>query len=82
MTNIEEEQFNKLDFFISKLPEKQQYVLKLRYGLDDNNKKTLDSIAKTLNCHREKIRNIIAKAERRLRYYYTKQLINTYEKTI
>jgi hypothetical protein len=40
--------------------------------IDDNKKMTLDSIAAILNCHRERVRNIIGKAERRLRYYYFK----------
>jgi RNA polymerase sigma factor (sigma-70 family) len=72
MTDIEEERFEELDFFINKLPQEHQYVLRLRYGLDDNKKMTLDSIAAILNCHRERVRNIIGKAERRLRYYYFK----------
>ena len=49
------------------LTEREQQVLRLRYGLDDNQPRTLEEVGKHLNVTRERIRQIEAKALRKLK---------------
>ena len=48
------------------LNDREEYVIKSRYGLDDNNDRTLEEIGKELVVTRERIRQIQAKSERLL----------------
>ena len=48
------------------LNDREEYVIKSRYGLDDNNDLTLEEIGKELVVTRERIRQIQAKSERLL----------------
>jgi RNA polymerase primary sigma factor len=50
------------------LTEKEQRVITMRFGLDDGRASTLDEIGKQLNLTRERIRQIEAKALRKLRH--------------
>ena len=50
------------------LTEREQKVLRLRFGLDDGEAKTLEEVGKTFNVTRERIRQIEAKALRKLRH--------------
>lgn len=43
-------------------------VLRLRYGLDDNHPRTLEEVGRVFNVTRERIRQIEAKAIRKLRH--------------
>jgi RNA polymerase primary sigma factor len=43
-------------------------VLKLRFGLDDGQPRTLEEVGKVFNVTRERIRQIEAKALRKLRH--------------
>ncbi len=52
---------------LSDLTEREQQVLRLRYGLDDNHSRTLEEVGKQLNVTRERIRQIEAKALRKLK---------------
>ena len=52
---------------IDKLKE-QQKVLKLRFGLDDGRSRTLEEVGKEFDVTRERIRQIEAKALRKLRH--------------
>ena len=48
--------------------EKEQKVLRLRFGLDDGRARTLEEVGKEFNVTRERIRQIEAKALRKLRH--------------
>lgn len=50
------------------LTEREQRVLKLRFGLDDGRARTLEEVGKEFNVTRERIRQIEAKALRKLRH--------------
>ncbi|HCI73794.1 MAG TPA: RNA polymerase sigma factor RpoD [Lachnospiraceae bacterium] len=52
---------------LSDLTEREQQVLRLRYGLDDHHSRTLEEVGKQLNVTRERIRQIEAKALRKLK---------------
>ena len=50
------------------LTPREAKVLSLRFGLDDGNPKTLEEVGKVFNVTRERIRQIEAKALRKLRH--------------
>ncbi|MBO5667070.1 MAG: RNA polymerase sigma factor RpoD [Firmicutes bacterium] len=50
------------------LTEREQKVLRLRFGLDDGRARTLEEVGKTFDVTRERIRQIEAKALRKLRH--------------
>ena len=50
------------------LTEREQKVLRLRFGLDDRRARTLEEVGKEFNVTRERIRQIEAKALRKLRH--------------
>lgn len=52
---------------IDTLTPREQKVIRLRYGLDDGNPKTLEQVGQEFNVTRERIRQIEAKALRKLR---------------
>ncbi len=53
---------------LSTLPEREQEVLRMRFGLDDGYSLTLEEVGLYFNVTRERIRQIEAKALRRLRH--------------
>ena len=53
---------------LSTLTEREQKVLRLRFGLDDGRARTLEEVGKVFNVTRERIRQIEAKALRKLRH--------------
>ncbi len=53
---------------LNTLPPREQEVLKMRFGLDDGYNLTLEEVGLTFNVTRERIRQIEAKALRRLRH--------------
>lgn len=57
-----------LDEVLDTLTEREQKVLKLRFGLDDGRARTLEEVGKEFNVTRERIRQIEAKALRKLRH--------------
>ena len=59
------EQLNEV---LSTLTEREQKVLRLRFGLDDGRARTLEEEGKEFNVTRERIRQIEAKALRKLRH--------------
>ncbi len=50
------------------LTEREKKVLRLRFGLDDGRSRTLEEVGKEFNVTRERIRQIEAKALRKLRH--------------
>ena len=50
------------------LTDREQRVLRLRFGLDDSKQRTLEEVGKEFNVTRERIRQIEAKALRKLRH--------------
>ncbi|MDO4489736.1 MAG: RNA polymerase sigma factor RpoD [Lachnospiraceae bacterium] len=57
-----------LEEVLSTLTEREQKVLRLRFGLDDGRARTLEEVGKEFNVTRERIRQIEAKALRKLRH--------------
>ncbi len=53
---------------LATLTEREQKVLRLRFGLDDGRARTLEEVGKEFNVTRERIRQIEAKALRKLRH--------------
>ncbi len=69
---IEKESEKILFSFIDKLTKKQKYIIKHRFGLDGEKKKTLESIGEEFNVTRERIRQIEAMALNSLKKMYEK----------
>ncbi len=53
---------------LTTLTEREEQVLRLRFGLDDGRSRTLEEVGKKFNVTRERIRQIEAKAIRKLRH--------------
>ena len=64
-TNILKEQIEQV---LNTLTPREEMVLKLRYGLEDSHPRTLEEVGKEFNVTRERIRQIEAKALRKLRH--------------
>ena len=56
-----------LDEVLGTLTEREERVLRLRFGFDDGKARTLEEVGKEFNVTRERIRQIEAKALRKLR---------------
>ncbi|MGN0654262.1 MAG: RNA polymerase sigma factor RpoD [Oscillospiraceae bacterium] len=57
-----------LDEVLSTLTDREEKVLRLRFGLEDGRSRTLEEVGKEFNVTRERIRQIEAKALRKLRH--------------
>ena len=57
-----------LDEVLDTLTDREENVLRLRFGLDDGKMRTLEDVCKVFNVTRERIRQIEAKALRKLRH--------------
>ena len=53
---------------LSTLTSREEKILRLRFGLDDNRPRTLEEVGKEFNVTRERIRQIEAKALRKMRH--------------
>ena len=60
------------------LTEREQKVLRLRFGLDDGRARTLEEVGKEFNVTRERIRQIEAKALRKLRHQSRSRKLRDY----
>ena len=58
----------KIEEVLTGLSDQEQHVLRMRFGLDDDTPKTLEEIGKVFGVTRERIRQIEAKAIRKLRH--------------
>lgn len=66
---VHDEQKNKLlEETLKSIPLKEQKILRLRFGLDDGIEHTLEEIGQEFGCTRTRIRQIEARALRRLRH--------------
>ncbi len=59
---------DQLQEVLNTLTPREQKVLRLRFGLDDGRARTLEEVGKEFNVTRERIRQIEAKALRKLRH--------------
>jgi RNA polymerase primary sigma factor len=59
--------------FLGGLGEREAFVLKLRYGLDDGEEQTLQEVAEKLNLTRERVRQIQEVAIKKLHRWITKR---------
>jgi len=57
-----------IDDVLSTLTPREQRVLQLRFGLEDGRSRTLEEVGREFNVTRERIRQIEAKALRKLRH--------------
>ena len=57
-----------IDDVLDELTDREETVLRMRFGLDDGNNKTLEEVGKYFNVTRERIRQIEAKALRKLKH--------------
>ena len=67
-----------LESVLDTLSSRERDVLKLRYGLDDGRMKTLEEIGQIFNVTRERIRQIEAKALRKLRHPNRNSVLKEY----
>ncbi|MGD8440455.1 MAG: RNA polymerase sigma factor RpoD/SigA [Holophagae bacterium] len=63
---------------LAELPERERRVLELRFGLDDDQPKTLREIGEILDLSRERVRQIESRALNRLRRSHTTQSLAGY----
>lgn len=63
---------------LSTLTEREQKVLRLRFGLDDGRPRTLEEVGRQFNVTRERIRQIEAKALRKLRHPSRSKVLKDY----
>ena len=63
---------------LSTLTEREQKVLRLRFGLDDGRPRTLEEVGRQFNVTRERIRQIEAKALRKLRHPSRSKILKEY----
>ncbi len=74
---LREELINSMDI----LTEREQMILKLRFGFDDGRPRTLEEVGKVYNVTRERIRQIEEKALRKLRHPARRARLETFRKT-
>ena len=67
-----------LDDILKTLNEREEMVLRYRYGLDDGSQKTLEEVGKIFNVTRERIRQIEVKALRKLRHPSRRKKLEDY----
>jgi RNA polymerase primary sigma factor len=64
------------------LTEREQMILKLRFGFDDGRPRTLEEVGKVYNVTRERIRQIEEKALRKLRHPTRRGKLDSFRKAI
>jgi RNA polymerase primary sigma factor len=73
---LETERINEV---LSQLTDRESRVIKLRYGLDDGRTHTLEEVGKEFNVTRERIRQIEAKALKKLRHPARAKLLKDFK---
>jgi RNA polymerase primary sigma factor len=67
-----------IDEVLHTLTPREQRVLQLRFGLEDGRSRTLEQVGKEFNITRERIRQIEAKAIRKLRHFSRSRKLKGY----
>ena len=67
-----------LDAVLKDLTDREERVLRLRYGLDDNRPRTLEEVGKEFGVTRERIRQIEAKAIKKLKHQNRRKKLGDY----
>nr|WP_243633599.1 sigma-70 family RNA polymerase sigma factor [Romboutsia ilealis] len=67
-----------MDEVLTGLSDQEQQVLRMRFGFDDDTPKTLEEIGKVFGVTRERIRQIEAKAIRKLRHPSRLKLLKSF----
>ena len=67
-----------LDNILKDLTDREERVLRLRYGLDDNRPRTLEEVGKEFGVTRERIRQIEAKAIKKLKHPSRRKKLGDY----
>lgn len=62
-----------INAMLKELPERDEKIIRMRFGLDDGRPKTLDEVGKECNVTRERIRQIESRALRRLNHNFKKE---------
>lgn len=75
---IEKELRTNLENAISTLTTREQMVLRLRYGLDDGEARTLGEVGEWFNVSPERIRQVVGKALRKLRHPSTSKKLKDF----
>ena len=66
---IEQDAKNNIRYAIEMgLNPREAAMVKMRFGFDDGHEQTLDQISKTFSISRERVRQIIAKAQRKMKH--------------
>ncbi len=63
---------------LSTLTEREEKILRLRFGFDDNRPRTLEEVGKEFNVTRERIRQIEAKALKKIRHPRRSNMLKSY----
>jgi RNA polymerase primary sigma factor len=64
----------RLSLVLGSLNERERDVIRMRYGLDDNDPMSLEEVSRALRSTRERVRQIESRALRKLREAYRKQI--------
>src|SRR3989304_2230640 len=65
---VSDELMNELNEILSALPPKEEKVIRMKFGIGESKRHSMEEIARQLNISRERVRQIEAKALRKLRH--------------
>jgi RNA polymerase primary sigma factor len=68
----------KMASMLTKLNPREERIIRMRFGFEDGNPRTLEEVGQTFAVTRERIRQIEAKALRKLRHPSRSNMIRTF----